>query len=127
MSGRYWTPYEIEIVLHHHCSHARFERWTAPAYEPCVAALSQLGVLSVADAPDDGETSGITVTPLGEALIEMWLQTPLPRFAAIDPRDGKEVMTEYGGLSAGSYLTASEYRQATEGLAVGAVGVTAGG
>jgi hypothetical protein len=120
MSGRHWTPYDIEVVLHHFASGARFDRWTAPAYEPCVSALVEAGILTVADVPDSGVVSGINCTPLGEALVEMWLQTPAPRMVALDPRNGKEVMTERG-LSAGSFLTVADYlhERAVDGLAQG--------
>lgn len=95
MSSRHWTPYQIEIVLHHAHSFAKFERWTAPLYEPTLADLCERGVLKAfAEPRNEHDESRIGATDLGMALVEMWLQTPLPRAVIIDPRDGKQVMVE---------------------------------
>ena len=95
MSGRHWTPYQIEIMLHHYCSGGKFPRWTAPGYEGTVSELVVRGLLNPhathTTAEDD---SGIAVTDLGRCFVEMLLQTPLPRHIFVDPRTGKEVAEE---------------------------------
>ena len=74
-----WTPYQIEIMLHHHCSGAPFERSDAPAYPGAVKGLKDLGLL------DDFEGHPRS-TLLGQALIEMWCATPIPHMRFVDPR-----------------------------------------
>jgi hypothetical protein len=98
MSGRNWTPYDVEIMLHHYCGPSRFPRWTASAYEGAVSRLIDAGLLRMDDAPDDGsdDRSHVFCTDLGASLIEMWLGTPMPRQIIIDPRDGKEILREFG-------------------------------
>jgi hypothetical protein len=73
------SPYEIEIILHHHCSGVPFPRANAPAYYPAIDRLISIGVL----AADD---KSITSTPLGAALVDMWCATPLPVQKFVDPR-----------------------------------------
>lgn len=73
-----WTPYQIEIILHHACSSAPFTRHTAPLYAETIEHLRELGVI-------DGNGPW-TVTSLGHALIEMWCNTPLPIQRFVDPR-----------------------------------------
>jgi hypothetical protein len=93
MSGRNWTPYEIEIILHHYCSFAKFERDDAPAYAPCRDQLIQFGVLEWRD--------GIPkTTKQGDVLVEMLLQTPMPQNVWLDPRTGKQVTPEHPYMNA---------------------------
>lgn len=94
MSGRHWTPYQINIVLWHHGSRAPFPTWQVPGYEPELANLVLKGVVVRKANPIGANPSGIFVTEFGHALVEMWLQTPLPRVMVIDPRTGKEVLIE---------------------------------
>lgn len=98
MSGRYWTPYQVEIMLHHHTSRAPFPRWTAPGYPVEIENLVDLGVLRLVKHGADFGGNQYATTKLGAALIELWLQTPLPREIIIDPRSGHEVMTEHAGF-----------------------------
>ena len=70
--GAMWTPYMIEILLHHHCSTAKFPREDAPAYRTTVEFLVDKGVLFRAG---DGT---IRATDCGAALVRMWCDTPLP-------------------------------------------------
>lgn len=76
-----WTPYQIEIVLHHHCSLASFPRQNAPAYSGTVSDLIQAGVLI-----DNHDSSAVTTTELGKALVDMWCAQPLPVMSFTDPR-----------------------------------------
>ena len=76
------TPYEIEIMLHHYASLAKFPRWTAPAYEATVAGLVTAGLLDVDDRPES--QSNITATDRGRMFVEMLCATPLPIWS--DPR-----------------------------------------
>lgn len=79
MGERFWTPYQIEIVLHHHCSGARFPRESAPAYQETVASLVDAGILQV-------DEDIFRTTPLGNALVAMWCSQPLPIAVYVDPR-----------------------------------------
>lgn len=79
MGERHWTPYHIEIILHHHCSGARFPRADAPAYGDTLQDLAQLGLIDWVE--------GIPrTTPLGNALVEMWCSQPIPVAVYVDPR-----------------------------------------
>lgn len=79
-----WTPYQIEIILHHHTSTGRFPRSDAPIYSGEISHLCDLGVLFYED--------GIArTTTMGKALVEMWTSTPLPKQAWIDPRTGERI------------------------------------
>lgn len=79
-----WTPYQIEIIMHHHVSTSMFPRCNAPAYPGEVDQLIGMGVLEKIDAR-------LTTTPMGEALITMWYQTPLPELQFIEPRTRTEI------------------------------------
>lgn len=74
------TPFQIEIILHHHCSAADFPRYGAPLYGPTVSDLIHDEILT--DHPD----GRIRTTHLGKALVEMWCSTPLPVQRFVDPR-----------------------------------------
>ena len=87
MSGRVWTPYEMEIILHHHVSIAPFPRAAAPAYPEALVRLHGAGILDRADRM-------AYTTPVGAALVELWLATPAPRLAPIDIRTGKIIEIE---------------------------------
>lgn len=75
-----WTPYQIEIILHHHTGRGRFPRHDAPAYNSTLSDLIHDGVLI------DEEPGLVTTTPMGRALVEMWMKTPLPEQKWVDPR-----------------------------------------
>ncbi|MBB3411280.1 hypothetical protein FHT87_005233 [Rhizobium sp. BK316] len=76
-----WTPYEIEIILHHNCSLAPFERNTAPSYWPTVKRLVDVGILRRGDIESPVET-----TDLGKGLVRLWCETPIPVQQFVDPR-----------------------------------------
>ena len=78
-----WTPYQIEIILYHHCCQGPFPRHEAPAYRGEVEYLIKIGVLKFEVAK---ETAYYTTTELGQALVSMWTETPLPVVAYVDPR-----------------------------------------
>lgn len=67
-----WTPYQIEIILHHHCSVAPFPRWTAPLYAPTVVELAKQGLLMA----DDDDV--IRTTEKGARFVLALLMTPVP-------------------------------------------------
>lgn len=79
-----WTPYEIEIVLHHRSSGAPFPRAEAPLYWPTVKKLMDFGILTRRDCQ-----SALHSTPLGDALVALWCSTPLPVQRFVDPRFGE--------------------------------------
>lgn len=81
-----WTPYQIEIILHHNCSNAPFPRASAPAYQNTVSDLIHDGILT----DIEGGEGFIKTTELGAALVEMWRNTPLPVHRFVDPRFEKE-------------------------------------
>ncbi len=78
-----WTPYQIEIMLHYHCSAGPFARISAPAFHSTVDNLISLGLLKSdgQDVPNCFDT-----TARGKALMEMWCSTPLPEPRFVDPR-----------------------------------------
>lgn len=80
-----WTPYQIEIILHHHASFGEFPRRNAPAYGETLDVLVEVGVLH---RNADGF---LTTTECGAALVEMWKSTPMPQQAWIDPRTGERL------------------------------------
>lgn len=74
-----WRPYDIEVILWHHISWERFPRETAPEYGPTIRRLTDMGVLEYAD--------GVPKTSLlGQGLVHLWQQTPLPVVRYVDPR-----------------------------------------
>ncbi|MHA6684481.1 hypothetical protein [Mesorhizobium sp. A556] len=79
-----WTPYQIEIVLHHHVSPTTFPRSAAPAYSPTVSDLIHDGILI------DRDDGAIETTELGRALVGMWCAQPIPVASFIDPRFGHQ-------------------------------------
>jgi len=87
MSGRHWTPYQLEIVLHHTFSLARFDRENAPLYPKERDHLIEVGLLEWRDGIPKATEKGLV-------FVEMLLQTPVPRNVYLDPRDGKEIMPE---------------------------------
>lgn len=87
MTERNWTPYQIEIILHHSGSRKVFPGSDVPEYRITALDLVKRDLLRL----DEGY---FTTTPFGDVLVQMWLNTPLPRRVFIDPRDGKEVEVE---------------------------------
>lgn len=85
VSGRHWSPYQIEIILHHYCSPAPYQAANEQMYQKELDSMLARGILR----PDD---KGIwRPTDIGRALVELWLQTPLPRQVIIDPRTKQEI------------------------------------
>ncbi|WP_376742465.1 hypothetical protein [Ensifer canadensis] len=74
-----WSPYQIKVILHHHSSAAVFEYASAPLYRPTIDQLVEAGILF----EDDGS---LGTTALGNALVKMWCETPLPVRVFVDPR-----------------------------------------
>lgn len=65
-----WTPYHLEVLLHHYCSSAAFARCDALAYPECLRTLRQAGLI---------EMGGWTVTLRGAIFVGMLLQMPAAR------------------------------------------------
>lgn len=80
MSERNWSPFEIRMVIHHHCSPAPFVDALAPIYPECVAKLRVAGILEY------DFDSILKTTPKGEALVKAWCETPMPIQKWVDPR-----------------------------------------
>lgn len=80
LGGR-WTPYDIELMLHHHCRRVPFERRDAPIFQDRMDSLVKVGLLEFSD-----EQQLYVSTPLGAALVEMWCNTPIPAVKYVDPR-----------------------------------------
>lgn len=75
-TGNRWTPYDLELFLHHATSHAKFDRWQAPLYKERLNKLVEAGLLvKVNDAiyPDAYDT-----TKLGDSFMEHLLCTEIP-------------------------------------------------
>jgi hypothetical protein len=87
-----WTPYQINIVLHYHCSPGPWPLWTAPIFAETVGALVSDGLL---EPSDDGmrptEAHCYRTTERGKALVEFWCATPMPQPMFVDPRFFKEL------------------------------------
>jgi hypothetical protein len=83
-----WTPFQINIILHYHCSVGPFSGWRAPIFPETVDELVAEGLLVA--KPDDGlkpvELFCFDTTPRGKALVGMWCATPLPEHKFVDPR-----------------------------------------
>lgn len=105
MSGRNWTPYELEIILHHAHSLGLFDRASAPIYAPTLQDLIERGLLK--REPISSEI--IQPTEKGRVFVEMLLHTPEPRNIWQDPRDHKEIIPERQSvdLANGVKLTAA--------------------
>lgn len=74
-----WTPYQIKVILHHYASPTEFQHYGSPIYRPTVKQLIKDGILI--------EREGVLeATELGEALVKMWCETPLPIRTYVDPR-----------------------------------------
>lgn len=101
MSGRHWTPYELEVILHHAHSLAPFPRYTAPLYKSTVDGLiHQCGFFTYDLSPDNDKLGYSKIRPTEKCMVfvEMLLGTPEPRNVWLDPRDGKEIMAEHATL-----------------------------
>lgn len=74
-----WTPYDIRMMLHFYSTGERFPQFDAPIYGERLAQLMQYELVEFID--------GIPrATKLGEAFIELLLQTPIPVAVYVDPR-----------------------------------------
>lgn len=69
LHGR-WTPYHLEVLLHHYCSLAAFPRHAAPAYPECLRTLRLAGIM---------ERGSTAITMRGAIFVGMLLQTPVPK------------------------------------------------
>lgn len=65
-----WSPYNLEVLLHHYASRAPFPRCHAPAYEGCIRELRYNGLM---------EMGSFAITLRGAIFVGMLLQTPVPK------------------------------------------------
>lgn len=80
-----WTPYTINVILHHHTRYSPFPENHTKLYEDTVKEFTEIGLFVRAQ---DGT---IATTDMAAALIDLWRCTPLPRQKWVDPRfDGGE-------------------------------------
>jgi hypothetical protein len=76
-----WTIYDIEVLMHHHCSMQPWPRGRSNPYEVSVEKLRKHDLMS----------STGHVTPRGCAFIGMLQKTPVPIDGFCDPRVTEEV------------------------------------
>lgn len=76
-----WSPFDIQVLLHHYATVSAFERRDAPAYRDTMKRLTDFGLLSW-----DNMNDLPVITELGSALVKMWCETPIPVVRYIDPR-----------------------------------------
>lgn len=74
-----WTPYDIRMMLHFYSCYDRFPQYDAPIYGERLARLMQDNLVEFIDGVP-------RATKLGEAFIELLLQTPIPVAVYVDPR-----------------------------------------
>lgn len=65
-----WSPYNLEVLLHHYASRAPFPRADAPAYPGCLRTLRQAGFM---------EMGSTAITLRGALFVGMLLNAPAPR------------------------------------------------
>lgn len=83
------SPYEIEIVLHHYASLAKFDRASAPLYMETVHGLVDQGLLTTDSRKES--LSGVTATERGKAYVALLCSVEPPKQVWIDPRTGKVI------------------------------------
>jgi len=77
-----FTPFQLEIIIHHHWSTADFPRSAAPKYEEEVGTLCGLDLLTPAKSG-----CGYTTTRRGKAFMESLYNTQIPKRAYIDSNE----------------------------------------
>ena len=75
-----WTPFVINVVLHHYASPTPFDRAHLPHYKEVVKDLTERGILL------PNEFGYCDVTERGRALVSLWCETPIPMQKWVDPR-----------------------------------------
>lgn len=80
-----FRPYDLQLMLHFHCSQARWPEADAPAFPDAVRCLHDAGVL-------EESINGLDwcLSELGTAWLRAMLLTPQPRKAWIDA-NGQEL------------------------------------
>lgn len=76
-----WTPYDIEVLLWHFYGVGPYKGHCTPAYGSSIAKLKGYGLVV-----EDGGACPYRATELGEALVNLWRETPIPVVKYIDPR-----------------------------------------
>lgn len=80
MSDRHWTPFVINVVLHHYARPEKFERHHLPLYQETTDSLVRQGIMT------PNEFGYFDLTPKGQHLVEAWCSTPAPVMKWVDPR-----------------------------------------
>lgn len=88
------SPHDIEVLLHHHCTYAKWRHGDTPAYLVSIQWLKENELIEHSTVPlPPGDHSDLITTQRGKALVLMLCATPLPTirtrsvFEYNDPRD----------------------------------------
>jgi hypothetical protein len=87
MSGRQWSPMDLNIILHHYVTTEPFPN-RSTTYAEKVITLVKSGLLK----RTDGDVPELT--EMGFHFVELLLSTPRPKLVFIDPNTGKAITTE---------------------------------
>lgn len=77
------TPFELEVLMHHHISSAPFPR-QSETYDETISKFVMGGICETTKI--GGSPKKVTILPKGEKWIEMILSTPMPTMMWVDPR-----------------------------------------
>ena len=88
---KFWSTYEIRVILHHCASGAPFPENHTNHYRDTIHKLCNWGILSKVD-----KTGGYPPTDKAHALVDMWCNTPMPRQKWVDPRFEHEEAVKNG-------------------------------
>ena len=75
-----WTPYEIDVILHHHVTSDPHPVNHTLHYAGTIKKFLDIGLF------ERDENGVVRTTEMAHALIDMWLATPLPISKWVDPR-----------------------------------------
>ena len=75
-----WSPYQIDVILHHHVTSEPHPVNHTHLYDETVKSFIEMGLF------ERDEKGTLRTTPMAHALIDMWRETPLPVNRWIDPR-----------------------------------------
>lgn len=90
------SPHDIEVLLHHHCSHTNWPLGETTAYVQSRDWMIKNGLLEESNMPlpPMENLCRLTTTVKGRALVQMLCETPIPEIREIkvieyvDPRQG---------------------------------------
>lgn len=80
-----WSPYEIEVILHHRYSPEPFRHHDTSHYANTISRFKAMGIVG-----NDPLVYPPQLTDLGLALVDMWCSQPIPQAKTctryVDPR-----------------------------------------